>query len=202
MINLARSRRHRSRLAAGVVVVVSVVTGLLASPASAHTELVSSNPPVRGRVTSIPPDLVLTFNQNLDQTFATVTLAEAGEDPIVLEARVEGSRVVAARPEELSAKPGRTQWRLSYRVVSSDGHPVTGEVPFGLVSSAPATPSASTGPMTAKTPTPAARAESTAASRAEEPAIPSWAAIIVINIAGVGLVVLLIRMLRRRAAER
>lgn len=118
----------RSRPAA-VLVLAGLVVGLLvwALPASAHTGLVSSDPADGAVLAEAPASITLTFTE-------PVTLAEGGtrlHDADGGELAVEGrsvDEVVSVVPPDL---PDGT-FVLTFRVVSADGHPVTGSLSFSV----------------------------------------------------------------------
>ena len=115
-----------------------VVTGLLvtvllgaAAPAAAHSELKGSSPTNGARLTEPPRKVRLTFNQDIAPQFARLTITVGKSAPHSLSARVDGTRVVAdVRQSLTSAGQRMVSWTLGYRVVSADGHPITGEVRF------------------------------------------------------------------------
>src|SRR3546814_2226327 len=75
--------------------------------------------------------------------FNTMSLIIAELEPITLEARADGNHVRARVPTDVLREVGTQgvlQWKLVYRVVSADGHPVAGEVVF--TSPLPAQPEA------------------------------------------------------------
>lgn len=130
--HLIRQRGRGITALAVLVVAISVI--LQVSPANAHSELSSSNPADGAQLATVPADLTLTFNQNISRQYASVVLTPAGGAPTELEAEVDGPRVNASRPT-VTERPGATRWTLAYRVVSEDGHPITGEIGFTVNSS-------------------------------------------------------------------
>ncbi len=120
--------------AAASVMAGGLVAGS-AAPASAHTDLVSSTPAADETRSEPPRTVSLTFSDKMSSDFATVALSVGDQDPLTLSTTTEGQRIVAAVPaDELPpAAPGTVEpvvWRITYRVVSADGHPVTGEFSF------------------------------------------------------------------------
>jgi copper resistance protein C len=111
-----------------------MVIGLLGAligvhPAAAHNSLVSSDPKNGAQLARPPAVIRLTFLSRLDPASAKVTLtgldgrgAQGGAP------RFDGSRV------SIPFAPGPAgRYTISYRIVSSDGHPVTGAVRFTLI---------------------------------------------------------------------
>lgn len=120
-----------------VVAVLLSIAGLLlaATPASAHTTLVSATPSVDGTLGDVPDRVELAFTTPVQARLAQVVVADAdGRDHVVGAASTFDSRVVA---ELASVAPGR--YRVAYRVVAPDGHPVVGEYSFTVAASASAT---------------------------------------------------------------
>lgn len=120
--------------AAATVLAGGIVTGS-AAPASAHTDLVSSTPAAAETQAEPPRTVSLTFSDKMSNDFATVALLVGDQDPLTLSTTTEGQRIVATVPaDELPpAAPGTVEpvaWKITYRVVSADGHPVTGEFNF------------------------------------------------------------------------
>lgn len=165
-----RIRHARAaRTAARFLLLPAAVTGVLAisSPqAAAHTGLNGSDPANDAVLDAVPRTVTLTFSDPMTQKYAQ--LAVTGPDGAVLG---DGAPAVAGREVTLRLKeakaPGR--YTVGYRVVSADGHPVTGTSAFtvrpltatasGTTSPAPATPTrsasapASTSPSTSPSPT-------------------------------------------------
>jgi methionine-rich copper-binding protein CopC len=130
---------------------VLTLTGLglfaLASPAWAHNSLVSSNPTEEASLSAGPQTVVLTFDQPVQEGEGLNSIAVTGPDGKEWQggpASVD-SNVVSAPVRELGPKGVYT---VGYRIVSADGHPVSGKVTFTLTKAGNGTPavaSASTG---------------------------------------------------------
>ena len=113
------------------------VSVLWPAPASAHTTLVDSSPAADARLLEAPRKVVLTFNEPIGQTFAVIRVA--GSDERQLDdgrTTVSGTTVTTAINK--AATPGR--YTVSYRVVSVDGHAVTGQYAFTVAPGASPTP--------------------------------------------------------------
>lgn len=107
-----------------------------ASPALAHDSLKSSSPAKNAQVSS-PKEIELEFTASVKFPFVVLHDA-AGKEIGLGEPRLDGPLVLADVPQPLP--PG--SYVLAWRVVSSDGHPIEGEIPFGVRgSSSTATPS-------------------------------------------------------------
>ena len=114
---------------------VLAASALSVAPASAHASLQSSNPTENAVLDAAPDEVTLTFNQSVQQNFATVTVVGsdahdwAASDPVV-----DGSTVTVG----LDGLGAAGEYTIGYRVVSADGHPITGSIPFQLTQASPA----------------------------------------------------------------
>ena len=133
------------RLAVSAATVLAA-SALSVAPASAHASLQSSNPTENAVLDAAPDEVTLTFNQSVQQYFVTVTVVGsdshdwAASDPVV-----DGSTVTV----DLDGLGAAGEYTIGYRVVSADGHPITGSIPFQLTQSSPAaTAAAATPPAT------------------------------------------------------
>jgi methionine-rich copper-binding protein CopC len=122
---------------------VLALTGLglfaLAAPASAHNSLVSSNPSQDASLDAGPGTVVLTFDLPIQEGEGLNTVAVTGPDGKQWQggpATVD-SNVVSAPVRELGPKGVYT---VGYRIVSADGHPVSGKVTFTLTKAGNGTP--------------------------------------------------------------
>ncbi|WP_329080285.1 MULTISPECIES: copper resistance CopC family protein [unclassified Streptosporangium] len=147
----------------------TVVTALLCAvfltlgtPAAlAHDRLKSSSPD-RGAKVAALERIKLVFTTRV--RFPAVALREAGGTTVDLgKPKVDGDTVTSGVPETLASG----KYVIAWRVVSTDGHPIEGEIPFTVT--APATPSATAEP----TPEPAPAAESTPAPESSAPGTPA-----------------------------
>jgi methionine-rich copper-binding protein CopC len=102
--------------------------------ASAHADFVSSDP-ADGAILSTPPaQMTLTFSEDLLSGANTVAITDKTGAVIVSEAvEPQGPTVVVPWP---AAADGGT-YRVAYRVVSADGHPISGSVEITVGRSSP-----------------------------------------------------------------
>lgn len=157
----------RLRVLPVILAVLSIVLVLAtAGRADAHSELVSSTPENGARLSTMPGEVTLVFNENIDPNFAQVVVADAGEIAHPVTPAVSGAQVTAAVPEGLP----QGEVHVRYRVVSADGHPVSGEVVFTAGSPA-ATQPAGASPTSSAAPSAAAP---TAPGAVEEDASTTW----------------------------
>jgi methionine-rich copper-binding protein CopC len=135
----ARSGRGllRPTVATAALAAMTVLVG--GTNVAAHGQLVSVSPANGSTVSAAPVSVVLTFSEAVSSTFAVVRVSRAGE--VVSEGRaiVEGAVVT----QRLTASLDSGLYTVAYRVVSSDGHPVSSTTTFrlaGASSSSRATP--------------------------------------------------------------
>lgn len=125
--------QHAPRWAKYIAVVSIPISASLAgpiAPASAHTILKDSDPAAGSKLAQIPSSVKLDFNEAIGTQFATVSvMSPEGKQTVNNGATVTGSTVTAAL--DPTTVPGI--YAVSYRVVSADGHPVTGQFKFELV---------------------------------------------------------------------
>ena len=114
--------------------------------AAAHTSLVGSDPPKDASVASPLTAVMLTFSEEINPAFADVAVTSAdGRNRVSGSANVEGPRLtVAVGPDRLT----NGLFTVSYRVVSADGHPVSGSYTF-TIAGVPEQPSPTTAPARA-----------------------------------------------------
>ena len=147
----ARSRPPRKLARVPLLAIAVVLAGftfLPSSPASAHTDLRTSDPRAGVSLNRAPASVRLVFTQNVAPEFVRLSLTKGdGGSPRRLETRVSGARVVGSVPADLAREPvreaGRVHWRVDYRVVSADGHPVEGSLDFTTPNPGPSETSAS-----------------------------------------------------------
>lgn len=109
---------------------------MLASAAAiAHPKLLSSSPGDKAEVTA-PPKIELKFSENLTTQFSGATLVMTGmpgmanHGPMKVNVKISGSddpKAMIITPVQALA-PGN--YRVDWRAVSSDTHPVTGSIAF------------------------------------------------------------------------
>lgn len=130
------------RLAIVIGVACLALLGV-ATPAFAHNSLVSSSPANEASVESTPATIKLTFDQPVQNGEGLNSVTVKGPDdtawrtgPVDVE-----SNVVTTTLDELGPAGGYT---ITYRVVSADGHPVSGDVKFTLTTAGNGTPTTAT----------------------------------------------------------
>lgn len=116
---------------------------MAATPAAAHTKLQSSDPKSDARLENAPGEITLVFNDPLRGRYTQVGVkGPDGENYETGPPRtVDGTVTQRLRPLRPAGK-----YRIGYRVVAPDGHPLTGTITFTLTEPGPgkaATPAAS-----------------------------------------------------------
>ena len=100
-----------------------------AAPASAHSELVSSDPPADATLDFAPIGVGLVFNQDINESFATISVVGPGDTQWAQgTATVEGPDVSVLLEDGLP----NGEYTVGYRVTSADGHPITGSYGFSV----------------------------------------------------------------------
>jgi len=118
---------------------LSLIAGVLlvlipASGAAGHAGLVTSSPEDGAPLDVAPAEVVLTFNEELLSDLVEVSVLDASDTPVVVtevpQTPPPGTDVKVPWPADLP--PG--EYSVAFRVVSADGHPVTGRVTFSYAS--------------------------------------------------------------------
>jgi methionine-rich copper-binding protein CopC len=179
-----RPRRARTGALAAALTTV-LVAGLVAMsavPAAAHDQLLSTDPADGSTLDAAPTAVTLVFSEDvLDISTTVVVTGPAGDMPV--QVAVDGSTVTAT----LTGDQPDGAYTVTWRIVSSDGHPVQGAFGYALAAPVPApapipTPTATASPdptptsAPAPTPSPSATASPDAA---DDEASPSTAVLVV-----------------------
>ena len=119
-----------SRIMKRTVAILAVSTAMWAigaTTASAHSGLESSNPADGSVITEAPAAITLTFNEGLlaDANSVSINAAD-GTNVVSANVQPNGSSVELPWPADLPAG----DYQAAFRVVSADGHPVTGAISF------------------------------------------------------------------------
>jgi len=105
--------------------IIILLLFLFPSMASAHTKLVSSNPSNGQIITEPIKQITLEFEEALEQ-LGTIKLYKAGTATAVTNVQVKENKLIADLPNDLE----NGDYKIEWKVVSEDGHPVTGQIPF------------------------------------------------------------------------
>ncbi|GAA4583800.1 hypothetical protein GCM10023194_22030 [Planotetraspora phitsanulokensis] len=114
---------------AAVALVACAATLLIATPARAHNVLIGSDPRQGAVLATMPGKVTLTFDQAVRRDFARI--AVTGPDGARYEqgdVGVSGNGIFVA----LRGQGPSGTYSIGYRIVSNDGHPVTGTVSFAV----------------------------------------------------------------------
>lgn len=104
-----------------------------AAPASAHAQLLETDPAEGAEVAEAPAQIVLTFNENIEQIGSDVVITDAqGTEVQDGDPQIDGHDVTQALVDDRPAGQYTVQWR----VVSADGHPISGEFSFDAAAAA------------------------------------------------------------------
>ena len=133
------TRRHLPAVLVGLLAAIGIV--FAGAPAWAHDELIGSDPAVGAQVDALPAEITLTFSGVLlDEPGATdvVVTDAAGTDLTSGDPVIDGTRLT----QQLSGSAAG-EVTVIWRVVSSDGHPVSDQFTFTVAGDAAVAPTGS-----------------------------------------------------------
>jgi methionine-rich copper-binding protein CopC len=165
-------------LAAGLAF-VGLATVAPTLPASAHSALISSNPAHESRL------------DNISDLGPTLLLRSGDETLTEFKPVIKGQTLSAAAPSETLAAG---DYQLVWRVVSADGHPISGVIAFTL--DTPADASATPAPTTSPTTSPAA--PDSASNSDDSGSASNWIALAAVP----AIAVIALLLLRRRPTSK
>jgi copper resistance protein C len=171
-------------VAATVTACVALLLG--AAPAFAHTRLQGSNPADGSSIATGPDTVALTFNEDIQADFATLkVIGPDGTEYQTGSVSAGGGQVSTA----VSPLGPAGDYQIGYRVVSDDGHPVSGKLSFtltapGPAAAAPVTPAPAAAPPVAAAPVAAPVAPQASSTPSEGAPIWPWLAGAVILVVG------------------
>lgn len=106
------------------------VTGVIVTPvtgALAHSQLESSNPADGAELSEPPRKIVLEFNEPVRKDFGQIQVTGPDEQTYAEgEVTVRSSEVT----QELAELDAQGRYEVGWRVISADGHPVSGSFTF------------------------------------------------------------------------
>ncbi|MBB2975935.1 methionine-rich copper-binding protein CopC [Microbacterium endophyticum] len=141
---------RKIRTFAAGMLVGAVVILATAVPASAHDELLESSPAYNAQLDAAPTEITLTFSADVLEMGAVVIVADANDtDWAASEPEISGESVTVGLQTDMPDAGYEVRWR----VVSSDGHPISGVIPFTIGNASPLV-RASAGPSETATPSP------------------------------------------------
>lgn len=159
---------HRNIALAATTATVFVLSVAMAPTTSAHADLQVSTPADGESLEIAPEEIRLTFSEELFEELVEISILDAAGDLYstieVEQTPPPGTDVIFPWPTQ--APPG--DYSIAYRVVSADGHPVTGTISFSYAATAvePSTPEPSPSDI-APQPTPS---DSTPSAESSTPA--------------------------------
>jgi methionine-rich copper-binding protein CopC len=138
---------QRASTLAGCAAAALLGAVILASPASAHATLLSTVPVTSGHVASAPTAVVLNYDEHPQGRYSTIHVT--GPDG---QRRDSGPvRVVNdAVTESLGGSRPAGMYVVDWRVISADGHPVSGQFSFTADAAGAALPAREVVSTTAK----------------------------------------------------
>ncbi|MEC7103329.1 MAG: copper resistance protein CopC [Actinomycetota bacterium] len=128
---------HRNIALAVTTATVFVLSVTMAPTASAHADLQVSTPEDGESLQIAPEEIRLAFSEELFEELVEISILDADGDLYstieVEQTPPPGTDVIFPWPTQ--APPG--EYSIAYRVVSADGHPVTGTISFSYAATAP-----------------------------------------------------------------
>ena len=110
-----------------LAVVAACVLGT-AAPAGAHATLIATDPVEGSVLETAPEELVFVFDEPVSDVPDGVQVFDAEGTPIESSATARGQELAV----ELPGSVGEGTLVVSWRVLSSDGHPITGSLTFSI----------------------------------------------------------------------
>lgn len=161
--------RRPSALPAALATALLTALFAFAAPsgASAHDSLAQSDPAAGSSVETLPAQLTLTFSAKLlDGSGATEVVVTDADGDSVTDGAPTVDGAIVTQPLDRDADAGA--YKVVWRVVSSDGHPISDEFSFTV-----ATSTATETPSADSTSAPSAEADATAAPTQTETTPPA-----------------------------
>ncbi|SDH60392.1 hypothetical protein SAMN05216553_13417 [Lentzea fradiae] len=133
-----------------------------AAPAAAHNALISSDPKDKASLEAGPSTVTLTFDQDVQggQGINTISVVDAngGHYEVPGDPTIKDNAVTA----KVNALGKAGEYKIGYRILSADGHPVSGELTFTLTKDGTGTP------------TTPANADASAGDSGSDGGLPIW----------------------------
>lgn len=181
------------------------IIAMAPSPAHAHDELLGSDPAADATLDALPAQLALTFSAEIADD-AGASVVEVTDDAGA--SLVDGAPTVQDNvlTQPLAGETSGTV-KVLWKVVSSDGHPISGEFSFTVTGTPTPTPTETATPAPTETVTPMPTATATVAPTPSEEAdstfgdVWPWVigAILLAGVAGAVLYLLVSRARREKA---
>lgn len=114
--------------AAALVALALVVLG--AAPASAHAELIETDPAEGAVVERAPDTVTLTFNEPVRLTSQEIAVYDAAGEQVAATSGANGTEVTVGLSGAADLADGT--YVVSWNVLSGDGHPISGALTFSV----------------------------------------------------------------------
>jgi methionine-rich copper-binding protein CopC len=162
----------------GLVLTTSLI--VVAGPAQAHDELISTNPADKARIASVPDQVVLTFEEPPAKTGSQVLVT--GPNGSV----ASGQPVLSGDDVTQAIAPGSPAgtYTVTWRITADDGHAVFGKFSFTAAAGNPPAPSSATAGAA-----PSTSAATTASASKSSANKALWLLVLVVLLIPVGLFV-------------
>lgn len=154
---------HRNIALAATAAMVFLLSVLMAPTGSAHADLQVSTPEDGESLEVAPEEIRLTFSEELFEELVEISILDAAGD---LYSTIEVEQTPPPGTDVIFPWPPQTppgEYSIAYRVVSADGHPVTGTISFSYAATTPE-PSSSDSTPSAQSSTPASSPTASAPS--------------------------------------
>ena len=136
---------RRVTLAAMLAVLLSLP---FASPAAAHAELLNTTPANGAQLSNPPTEIQMRFTESVNLQQDGIRLVDGGGAVVPTpDPTVEGGTVLWPMPTDLPDGA----YVVTFRVVSADGHPISGAFSFGVGTATTAVTDSAAGGVTAGT---------------------------------------------------
>jgi len=144
-------RRSLSAVLASLLLALAALFVLPAAPAFAHDELVSTDPPADAVLDALPGQITFTYSADIltEQGTAVVEVTDADGTSLAEGAPVVSGTDVTQTLAGAASGPVTVTWR----VVSSDGHPIDGTFSFTVNAATPTPTATGSTPTATATPT-------------------------------------------------
>lgn len=112
------------------LITAAMAAAVIASPlAAAHASLKSSNPAAGAALVASPKEIVLIFNEKVEEAFSTITLSDGKGKPVVSDkAKVDVSNPGMLRLNAPALTGG--SYTVTWAVAGHDGHRRKGDFKF------------------------------------------------------------------------
>ncbi len=124
--------RPSGRFAAALVALALALLAVVGTgaPASAHAELVDSDPAEGAVVDTAPETVTLTFNEPVRLTSQEIAVYDADGEEVTSTAGASGEQVTVDLTDAAGLDDGT--YVVSWNVLSGDGHPISGALTFSV----------------------------------------------------------------------